>query len=364
MSPAVISSRMAKFIFGIWMTNLWMSPAFAIDILKYASIHHSTFLYNHESTSSWEIANATQNTITYFGNVLEPVLQFDVIDKIHLKTGVGLYLIFDQEVKYGDTFPIIQTRLDWNESSLIIGTLENRHRFPAPILHPLIELEPKIRKPDADGVRFSHGRYEYGLQYLIQKQQFWGDLYLNWQLLDRNNHKERFDAGLSIYWDISVPLYTGAHHWHNGGHEQLHVVPVAENYNFAFGLRKKYSLLYFASFDIPNRKEASTHSFGQALYLDIHFPVASITLKPIFWITDQFLFPEHRYVTVEGDIFFNSPLYAGLDVDASFQLHENVNIRGGLINGLFLPPLHRKIDWGKMQIRYDQLLNIELLYHF
>ena len=334
------------------------------------NLRNIAYMYNNESVADTQVWDVTQIELTYFANLFEPTLSYSLGEVAHLRFGAGLYFTFDQETRFHTVFPIFQTRFHVGSIQWIFGSLENDHRLPSPILHPLVETEPRIRaREDGEGTRFSHGRYEYGAQMRVNTELLWADVYINWQLLDTTLHKERFDLGASVFFRPGgVPLYFAGHYWHNGGRENPHAVPTTENYNFAFGFRDEFSVLYFVSWDVPNRSDDSTQTLGQALYLDYRIEFATvgdgtISLRPLLWITDEWINSAHRYISQEGDLYFNMPLYVGFDVRGAFPIVKGLSFELGMVNGVFFPTINGNIR-KTLKARFDQLVKVDFSYDF
>ena len=83
----------------------------------------------------------------YFGNIFEPKVILKPTDKIKFTFGVGLFIPFDQEQDSFAYFPIVQTKLNFNQLDVIIGSLENNHNFPVTIINDLASLYSQMVAP-------------------------------------------------------------------------------------------------------------------------------------------------------------------------------------------------------------------------
>ncbi len=208
---------------------------------------------------------------------------------------------------------------------------------------------------------FSHGFYEYGIQLKYEKDFYFSDVYINWQLPDTEFHRERFDIGLigKIGW-----FYFGFHYWHNGGHENPHPVEITENYVGAIGFRNKFfTALYLISYFLPDRDaHPEKNVFGQGIYFEGNIELFGFNIQPQFFMSSSFINKNERFISIEGDPFYRVPLYFGLNFSKVFKLAEDYFLEIGFINGSFLPA--PDVAWDPMMIRYDQKLQITLNYSF
>jgi hypothetical protein len=331
-------------------------------------LKNSGYAYNGENGEYWE---ETRDTITYFEDLVQPYFLISFSSNVEFKLGAGFLVPFNQEEKIKNYYPYVQSKLYLGDYTLVVGSLDGAHNFPPPILDPLVNLTPQVRVLTAsqipipyeyfpDGI-YSHGLYEYGGQLEWKALYGKGELYMNWQLPDTVNHRERFDVGLIHSYD---PFYSAFHYWHNGGHENPHPIAITENYTAAAGLRNEtYSILYVASYFIPDReKHPEKNVFGEGLYLEYNFYLFDFQLQFQGFASDQFWADNHQFISVEGDPFYRVPLYLGFNVFRKWKIDDYVNLQIGFINGTFLP--YTYIAWDAKMIRYDQLLKIDMEYKF
>lgn len=326
------------------------------------------YAYNAENDSDWE---KTRTTMTYFEDVFQPTATLVLNSNVSLTFGVGFYVPFNQEEKLLNYYPVVSTVLDFDAVRVTLGTLDPDHDLPAPILDPLAKMTPQIRVISESQVPidyeaypvtglFSHGMYEYGLAVnwdVIGT----GELYMNWQLPDTTNHRERFDVGLAHRFEF--PLYTAVHYWHNGGHEHPHPVTITENYVAAAGIRTdKLNALYLASYFLPDRDvHPELNTFGQGLYFSYQFDLLKWTLQPELFVSSEFLWTNQQYISIEGDPFYRVPFYAGLNISRRWQLHEAFEVEVAFVNGIYIADRDHP---GNVGVRYDQKLWTYLDYRF
>ena len=368
---------MKKLIFSAFILLSSFSFAYSAPEVDF-NLYTSSYAYNGENTQ-WE---ETRTTLTYFENFTEASFKIKFNELIDVDLGLAVLLPFTFEfpdnVRF---FPIVTSRIGNDAVQLRIGTLKGGHNLPAPIRDPLIDMTPVVRSTIdntliKDGPetykyndKFTHGYYEYGASFEWFKGGR-GEIYMNWQMLHTERHRERFDVGLTYALDFVSPIFTpyiGIHYWHNGGHEFPLVVntttgertpAITENYTGAIGVNSKWlSILYLASYNIPDRDNNVTQ-FGHGLYLRGTIPVKNwFEIEPLMFVSGWYLNHDHRFISVEGDPFFRVPFYAGLNIKKEFVFDNGISLSLGFINGIFLT------ETGEVGGRYDQALSFNFTYN-
>lgn len=368
---------MKKLIFSAFMLLSSFSFAYSAPEVDF-NLYTSSYAYNGENTQ-WE---ETRTTLTYFENFTEASFKIKFNELIDVDLGLAVLIPFTFEfpdnVRF---FPIVTSRIGNDAVQLRIGTLKGGHNLPAPIRDPLMDMTPVVRSTIdntliKDGPetykyndKFTHGYYEYGASFEWFKGGR-GEIYMNWQMLHTERHRERFDVGLTYALDFVSPIFTpyiGIHYWHNGGHEFPLVVntttgertpAITENYTGAIGINSKWlSILYLASYNIPDRDNNVTQ-FGHGLYLRGTIPVKNwFEIEPLMFVSGWYLNHDHRFISVEGDPFFRVPFYAGLNIKKEFVFDNGISLSLGFINGIFLT------ETGEVGGRYDQALSFNFTYN-
>jgi len=346
---------MKKLLIFFITLNYWIFATYQFQI------KNSVYAYNAENTHF----NETRTTLTYFGNILQPEILILPNKKIKFTVGIGLFIPFDQEFKTAKYFPVIQTQLKFNKLLLNLGSLDSDHNFPTTVINDIAKTVDSIRIINNNRYQISRGRYEYGFQLKWLEKMFFGELYMNWQLKDTINHKERFDAGLINTIDFfSVPLYFAFHYWHNGGHENPHTISITENYVGVIGLRNKtFNILYHYSLFLPDRDGNSSLNFsGQGLYFDYLFNIGIVTIQPIGWVSDTYLNKNNKYFSAEGEPFYSRPFYLGLNIILNIPVTDNFILLLKFKNGTFQADINEK--YNLKMIRYDQMIKFNFKYKF
>lgn len=368
---------MKKLIFSAFILLSSFSFAYSAPEVDF-NLFTSSYAYNGENTQ-WE---ETRTTLTYFENFTEASFKIKFNELIDVDLGLAVLLPFTFEfpdnVRF---FPIVTSRIGNDAVQLRIGTLKGGHNLPAPIRDPLMDMTPVVRSTIDNTIikdgpetykyndKFTHGYYEYGASFEWFKGGR-GEIYMNWQMLHTERHRERFDVGLTYALDFVSPIFTpyiGIHYWHNGGHEFPLVVntttgertpAITENYTGAIGINSKWlSILYLASYNIPDRDNNVTQ-FGHGLYLRGTIPVKNwFEIEPLVFVSGWYLNHDHRFISVEGDPFFRVPFYAGLNIKKEFVFDNGISLSLGFINGIFLT------ETGEVGGRYDQALSFNFTYN-
>lgn len=331
-------------------------------------LKNSAFIYNAENTAYWE---ETRTTVTYLEDLVQPYFVFTVNSNIEFRAGAGLLVPFDQEGGIAGYFPYVQSRFKANGWELILGSLDSDHDFPEPILDPLTAQTPRVRVLSKSQIPIdyeyfpegldSHGQYEYGLQTRWDLFFGRGDLYINWQLADTVNHRERFDVGLIHSWEW---LYGAFHYWHNGGHENPHPVAITEDYTAAIGLKTtNFSVLYLASYFIPDREQnPQLNVFGEALYGEYRFDFFGFEIVLHGFVSDRLIMTNHQFISIEGDPFYRVPVYLGLDIFRSWEFDKDIVLKIGFVNGIYMAYPEQTYNWDSY--RYDQSIRADMEFKF
>lgn len=368
---------MKKLIFSAFILLSSFSFAYSAPEVDF-NLYTSSYAYNAENTQ-WE---ETRTTLTYFENFTEAAFKITFNEYIDIDLGAAILIPFTFEFPDNvRVFPIVTSRIGNDAVQLKIGTLKGGHNLPAPIRDPLMDMTPVVRSTVdntliKDGPetykyddKLTHGYYEYGASFEWFKGGR-GEIYMNWQILHTERHRERFDVGFTYALDFVSPIFTpyiGLHYWHNGGHEYPLVVNVTtgertpsitENYTGAIGINSKHlSILYLASYNIPDRDNNITQ-FGHGIYLRGTIPVKNwFEIEPLVFVSGWYLDNNHRFISVEGDPFFRVPFYAGLNIKKEFVFDNGISLSLGFINGVFLT------ETGEVGGRYDQTLSFNFTYN-
>lgn len=376
------------FLFMLITSFSYPSPSVTFDIFN------SSYVYDDENGNGngndWDL---TQYTLTYIQDIFQPYFTIKLNDMLSFKAGAGFLIDFNQESKVDNYYPYVSTTLNFGGTTLTVGSIDNNHNMPAPMMDEASSITPDIRITNHNHMMYSLfsnaapdeitefnptidedtcGFYQYGgalnwnTAYNLS-----GELYLNWQEMDISNafesHRERFDTALIESYQLFdvVPLYGCLHYWHNGGHETDHPVPVTENYTAAFGLRNtNFDILYMASEMYYDRNIPSMSVFGQAIYIDYRLRFWNFEIQPEFFISDAWINPGDQFISVEGDPYFYVPLYAGINFYYNFYFDKERTTlcQMGFVNGTYIAATSE--PYSPDNLRNDFLLRVNFQYSF
>lgn len=362
---------MKKFLTAVFFVLAPVSASFAASFDF--TLRDTSFVYNGENAAYWE---ETRTTLTYLENLLDATFGVRTSSIVEFRAGAAVLVPCNAETKIANWYPLLGVNLTFDGWSLSVGVLRAGHDMPSPILDPLVEMTPEVRllslsqmplnsSESYDGSPFTHGMFEKGFRLKWDNRLGMGELYLNWQLADTTNHRERFDAGLTERYAAGpLPLYLCLHYWHNGGHENPHPVTITENYTLAAGFRNDlFSALYLASYLLPDREaHPEENVFGQGLYGSFSPKIGNWKFVFETFVSDAFVSTNHKFWSVEGDPFYRVPFYFGFNLYREFELDDWMTLTLGFVNGTFLPYTDSAYEW--KDIRYDQMLKLDFEYTF
>lgn len=243
-----------------------------------------------------EYSNSTVPGYTLFGYQFNPYLAFSVSP--HLRLDIGVYLQQDfGNSRYSQISPTFSIKYQKRNHAFIFGTLEGslNHR----LIEPLYDFE-----------RVLNDRIENGVQYLLSKEGFFLDTWVNWQKMIYWNdpQQELFTAGLSLVksvykkntFGIEIPFYLIAQH--RGGEIDQSTGRVSTLYNGAVGI----NILGSGSGHLKNWGMKSSYVFykdgslnpqqlfndGYGLYVNPYVTTDyGLTLMATYWYADEFISP-------------------------------------------------------------------------
>lgn len=168
----------------------------------YFNLYDANFLWNNE------FFNPIVNGYTLIGYFLTPEFQYHFSPKIKIQGGVHL-LKYSGVESFSTVAPTYSATYTNSDFSLIMGTLNGtvNHRLPEPLLFT---------------ERYFTNNLENGVQYLLNKEKFHMDLWLDWQtfIFPMDNKQEELVAGLALFptpiknenWEFKLPLSLLAKH--------------------------------------------------------------------------------------------------------------------------------------------------------
>lgn len=235
---------------------------------------------------------------TLLGFHITPTVQYQVQDKLTIKGGVHALKYTGRE-DFRKLHPYFGLSYNFNpEFSMTIGSysIEDRYRM----INPLFSDERKI---DA--------YVQNGLNFLYDRKDFYGNLWLDWDqfIYRKDKFREKFTMGGAFNWKVisgesdillSIPLEFLLRH--KGGQINNSELPIISIFNYTSGANLEYnftdrfirkagiSFLYLSYRDLSN-KDVYAYKNGNAFY-----PYASVEsqfsrLRVGYWDGYQFYAP-------------------------------------------------------------------------
>ncbi len=254
----------------------------------YLNFYNANFLWNNE------FFNDLVKGYTLIGYFITPEFQYHITPSIKIQGGVHLlkYTGADDFSTIAPTYAAIFTKDDY---TLIMGKLWGtiNHRVPEPILF---------------SERFFTNNLENGVQFMVEKERFFFDTWLDWQsfIFPQDNKQEQLAAGISTHpwlvknerWEISTPgsFIVG----HRGGQIDTLDIPMRTLINYSLGRKVLYHLPYkfldkvsiethLAGFYDNSPTKNSLYPKGSGLLSQVTFGLQDNYFQIGYWQSNQFL---------------------------------------------------------------------------
>jgi hypothetical protein len=280
----------------------------SLEAQEHLTLRVDAMLYGDNT----EFRNPFREGETIFGAALRPAVAIDVNDRVSVTFGVQTNQRFGSDDAFELVRPVAAVVFRGGQSTFLIGTLpgpraglpEGPDRSgPHGLLPPLQRETLTFERP-----------YEAGLQWMVAAPRFRQEAWINWQRLNTAEHRERFDAGISVEIRprpvVAFPLQF--HAVHEGG--QLFAAgPVADSLGAAVGIRvtppvgeldfmsiEAYGLLsrYVPDREIPGRTRNGAGFFGRVAAMKRGWRA-----HLLFWRGDDFIKDEGdaNYLSIRRD---------------------------------------------------------------
>ena len=192
----------------------------AAPLLAQAYAIESDLLFYGDNTEFTNPFRSGETTLGTSGRVLLDVTWNDTVKLRGGLFGLGRY---GSHEFLEQAEPAIALELSRGPSRLIFGSLDTmawRHDVSGPDLDTPHELLPPIQR---ETLTFTRGQ-EMGLQWLVAAPRLDHDVWINWQRLNTNELRERFDAGYRAAVGVSpgLTLHGQWHIVHEGGQQFDH----------------------------------------------------------------------------------------------------------------------------------------------
>ena len=211
------------------------------------------------------------NGYTLFGFQFQPYLSYQISKSVRIDAGAYFQKDFGNE-KISTSSPVFSIKWRNRDYSVIVGNIEGslNHR----LIEPLYDFE-----------RVLYNRLESGIQFQLNREDFFVDAWLDWQYMQylKDPRQEQFVAGLSLQKQIFkvgsgalyLPLQVVSRH--QGGQLDVAGLPVQTLVNSAVGLNwiqpldgwlSQVSLNGFYVYDKDITKTRQAYLDGDAFYFN------------------------------------------------------------------------------------------------
>jgi len=269
------------------------------------------FLFYGDNT---EFRNDFREGETILGAAVRAAAIFDLSDRVRVAAGAFGNLHFGGDDAFEIVRPVVSLTILGRRSSFVFGTL------PPPRVGDLsgpARTGPHGLLPPLQRETLAFDRpYEAGLAWTFRGDRLRHELWIDWQRVNTEAHRERFDAGAALGWTVSriVSIPFELHIVHEGG--QLFAAgPVADSVAFAGGLVLAGGLGPF------ERAAIEVHGLGSRFVPDRTVPTSSRDGEAFFgrasaewagWRAHLIAWRGRDFVKDEGD-----PNYQSLRRDAT-----------------------------------------------
>jgi hypothetical protein len=254
-----------------------------------------------------EFANPFRSGETFLG--ASGRLFLDMLVDTHATLRVGAFTNgrFVSQDRLGEMRVLCSFILAKDSQRFVFGTLETveRREGIGPDVTTLHGLLPPIQIETLALTR----PYETGLQWTVSGVRASQDVWINWQLLNTREHREKFDAGVVGRLKLGGPVHLG-YQWHIAHHggQQFASGPVSDSYAVAPGLvlagqagsfSPSFELYWVRSSDDPNRSDVGVKRIGNAGFLRVAVTRSGWRVHGIAWSGSNF-------IKEEGDLNYQS----------------------------------------------------------
>ncbi|MCB9246636.1 MAG: hypothetical protein H6606_09430 [Flavobacteriales bacterium] len=240
---------------------------------------------------------------TLFGLQFSPEVSYQIDDAWKVSSGLFLKRDFGSD-EFDQNFPTFQLKYAHENLSFIFGRLEGN------MDHGLIE-------PLLDPERTITDRVENGFQFLMSRDRFDLDIWLDWRkaIYPLSAFREEFDAGVTGQYNIvrsdsfilSIPVDILAHH--KGGEIDTSGLPSVSQFTFSYGSSFSWQLsgngvrrirggVYFNNYeDVSTRATTFIDGLGQYAFLSADWREFGLMIT--YW-------DSHQFQSSNGDVYYQS----------------------------------------------------------
>ncbi len=276
---------------------------------EHVTVRADTLFYGDDT----EFRNQFREGETIFGAAVRGAVLFDVNQRVRLSLGAFGNLRFGGDDALEQARPVVSLTIVSGPSTFVFGTLPTPQAaiVPGPDRTGPHGLLPPLQR---ETLAFERP-YEAGVSWTIDHPRLRATHWINWQRLNTESHRERFDAGAAgeIRASRRVAIAYQAHVVHEGG--QLFASgPVADSVAIASGVIIRGATSYFdraglevyglVSRDVPDRSAPDRSRDGAGFLARADAERRGWRGHLIVWRGDDFLKDEgdanYRSATRDG----------------------------------------------------------------
>jgi hypothetical protein len=267
------------------------------------------------------------NGFTLFGDFTGVQVRYSPSEKLNLYGGVFFAIPFGGEDTISQISPIISLHYRPIEGvSLIAGTLQTRHPFHDAVFDDLMYFVRPI---------------EQGGQFLVNREHYVQDLFINWYRQNTRVTNERFDVGYIGKLKFGPARFNLQYHWDHAGGEipfpDFRPIEVRNNTTWAAGPELAFAtpvarwpiweevgvaFTFLGDRDQPNSLTPELTNQGHAHELKGWVTVDGWNLSVARWKGDNFF-------ASNGDRFFGVRNMTELHLAKFFDIHRQATIEFG-----------------------------------
>ena len=178
-----------------------------------------------------EFFNPFRDGETLFGTAATVAVDVELNDRVTFRGGIFTNHRFGSERFSEQVRPVFSLTVESGPSRFVFGTLDTtpENDVMGPDLVGPHRLLPALQRETLAFTR----PYEAGLQWQLSGGRIEQDAWVNWQRLNTDTHRERFDAGLTGQLPLDTPIPMAIayqlHHVHEGG-QLFDTGPVSDSF--------------------------------------------------------------------------------------------------------------------------------------
>jgi hypothetical protein len=262
-----------------------------------------------------EYSNPFRTGETLLGTFGTLTLDAKMTDRLTLRAGVFGDTRHGSERAFERVRPVFSLVIREGQSTFVMGTVDTSRHLNGS--GPDRTTPHGLLPPMQQETLVFERAHEAGFQWLLEKDTYRHDAWVNWQRLNTAAHREVFDAGIATRTEFRTDLALRAdwHVAHQGG-QKGGVEPVADSMAAAVGVevggpagrfdRVSLELVGVGSRDVPDRQHPDATRSGFATFVRLALADAPWRAHLILWRGDD-------YIKTEGD-----PVYLSRRRDGSW----------------------------------------------